>query len=1401
VANKRIQGITIKIGGDTTELGDALKETEKKSQSVRAELKEVGYSLRSNGESAVLWQQKQELLTKAIEESREKVKILEQAQDQIKEKFLNGEIDDGQYRAFQRELENARAKAKHFGSQLEDIENKIKELNGIADKTAESAHNLGNDLQEAGEQARNELVEVDKALKNNKDSVVLWQQKQELLSKAFDISKEKLNMLESAQRDVNKQLENKSITGEQYRAFQRELENARTEVKCFGGQLEEAEKKVEDLNSAADKTSDSAKSLGDELIEIEKSLKNNKDSVVLWKQKQELLSKAIEESQKKVKILEQAQDQIKEKFLKGEIDDGQYRAFQRELENARGESKKLGEQLEEAGKQAENLGDDIHKSGEQAQDSADGGFTVLKGVIADLASDALKAAADAFKELASEGEEALNTIQTRTGATAEEMQQYSQVMSNLYANNFGDDKTDLAESISSVKQQLGELSPEELEKITERALLMRDTFGYDVAESIRTVKMLMDQFEVSADEAYTLIAQGSQKGLDKNGDLLDTLNEYSVHYRSIGYSAEEFFNSLMNGTEAGTFSVDKLGDTVKEFSIRQKEGADETVAAWATLGLVQADNSEFIKATTDCIADQRDKIVELEKKLKYAYVEQSKFNSETDELKKMKMADSIAEWEQELSELQGSLAVNEDSLRSIQNAGSDAKYTAEELMSAFNSGGDEAQEATEDIINALFALEDETLKNQLGVQLFGTMWEDLGKDGVSALMDVSGEADKTASILEDINKVKYDDAQSQFEQLKRKIITDLLEPAAQKFIPKIEDGADWLVKNLPKLLKTGEKLLPVVKGIGGAFAAWKVAQKANEGASAIKKFNESLKHTSDSASASATGIAGISAALVTGAVSFVASVKKAADAKAEEIFKKATEESRNLLEAVKDNCEEMKNLKDAANETASQDKILMDKTEDLWNELQNLVDKNGEVKKGYEDRVEYIKGELTKTTGIEIELIDGQIQKYDELQTTIEETISKQRAQKLSDAYGDEYTKALSQMNNAPKLLVDASEGIKSSLKAIQSGTSFDYDSLEEWIGFLNRNASMYDASFVGLSVEEAMKNTKTLSSLVDYAYMSMDKNGGSPIIADVENLDANLENLINYYKSYNMIKESFTQNQFDVETYEKAEEALANKRYDEAVRLYSEIGDLSKAQLADSQKETEERLKLMRYAVDDALKEYNASVELGCKDAEKTFQESVKSIVSEAKKGGITSGDILKTGIVDKLSEIDGFDTTALRVFIESESMELGDLTGASIVSGVGNALNTLIEPGGAIISAINMARSAALSQALFPSLHGSNDVFVPMFAKGGFLGSGQGIVAEAGPELIEIMNGGARITPLTGNARNTVVSGANGAGGQKNFYSSYTINATIAGKYDVTRLAEDLEMERRRIEAGRGL
>lgn len=1169
-----------------------------------------------------------------------------------------------------------------------------------------------------------------------------------------------------------------------------------------------------ELGQALESVENTSRGLRSELREVNYSLKNNSDSVVLWEQKQELLSKAIEESRKKVKTLEEAQDQIKEKYLSGEIDDGQYRAFQRELENARAEAKRFGSQLEEAenkvnelkgtsdktGESTSNLGDDLQNAGKEAQNSADGGFTVLKGAIADLASDAIKAAVDGFKELASEGEEALNTIQTRTGATAEEMEQYSSVMSNLYANNFGEDKADLAESISSVKQQLGELSPEELEKITERAILMRDTFGYDVAESIRTVKMLMDQFEVSADEAYTLIAQGSQKGLDKNGDLLDTLNEYSVHYKSMGYSAEEFFNSLQNGTAAGTFSVDKLGDAVKEFNIRQKEGADETVAAWTALGLVQADSSESINKMTDRIAEQRDKIGQLEKKLKYAYIEQSNFNSETDELKKMKMADNIAEWEQELSELQGSLAVNENSLRSMQTAGNDAKYTAEELMTAFNSGRDEAKEATEDVINALFALEDETLKNQFGVQLFGTMWEDLGKDGVSALMDVSGEADKTASTLDDINKVKYDDAGNQFEKLKRKMITEILEPAAKNLIPKIEDGTEWLVDNLPDILETGKKLLPVVTGVGTAFTAWKIS-----------------KSVTSFLSGNPFGVFAAGAGLAATAIDYFSD--KVKDGKSE--TEKFIEEQEEYQKKCRESIEEIKNLKEEADKNAAKINLEFGDTESKWRELQELVDQNGVIKQGYEDRVNYIVGELTDATGVEIELVDGQIQKYNELKDTIEKTIDKQRAQRLFEVYSANEAELYTKQAEAQQEYYDT-KGVFDEKKLQYRNKKSDLDAKirEQWE--LKKN----DDEWGNGTFEDYEKFIRSNALAGNFNFT--DNVGIRDAWIDYQNA---INERTAAKKSFNEAVSKYNASTSELDRLMQAENLIAEEEYDKATRLLTAHNDEYKKVVEDKNKTDEER----REAYKESLDKMNSDLDLANSAAEQGYKESAEKQIQTvadafaenvdiALESGVKSADVFDENFKSTFKKLlqNGADVSAINDILKKHGVTWGDATGLSLVeqleltiSGKGPALADVLS--GSVRGAVDAINEdpPVVTVAVKPDLWELNEFIsgfggsfsgsvsslisnLPKFAAGGFLGSGQGIVAEAGPELIEIMNGGAKITPLTGTARNTPVTSGNSG---RVVYINNTINAQISGKYGVRHLAEDLAGEQRRIERNLGL
>ena len=173
---------------------------------------------------------------------------------------------------------------------------------------------------------------------------------------------------------------------------------------------------------------------------------------------------------------------------------------------------------------------------------------------------------------------ATDSFVASTGVATEKTEQYEQVLGNIYKNNYGEDFQDIADSMAQVKTQLGEINDTELQNVTEDALALRDTFGFEVNESVRAAKMLMDQFGISSSEAYNLIAQGAQQGLDKNGDLLDSINEYSVHFKQNGLDAEEMFNVFKAGADSGAFSIDKIGDAIKEMGIRMKDGsADEAL--------------------------------------------------------------------------------------------------------------------------------------------------------------------------------------------------------------------------------------------------------------------------------------------------------------------------------------------------------------------------------------------------------------------------------------------------------------------------------------------------------------------------------------------------------------------------------------------------------------------------------------------------------------------------------------------------------------------------------------------------------------------------------------------------------------------------------------------------------
>ena len=124
----RIKGITIAIDGDTKGLDKALKSVTEESVNVSRELKDVNKLLKLNPSNVELVSQKQQLLSKAVEVTSDKLGALKKAQQQVDEQFKNGDIGEEQYRDFQREIVATEGSLKGYKNQLSNLSGEQKSL-------------------------------------------------------------------------------------------------------------------------------------------------------------------------------------------------------------------------------------------------------------------------------------------------------------------------------------------------------------------------------------------------------------------------------------------------------------------------------------------------------------------------------------------------------------------------------------------------------------------------------------------------------------------------------------------------------------------------------------------------------------------------------------------------------------------------------------------------------------------------------------------------------------------------------------------------------------------------------------------------------------------------------------------------------------------------------------------------------------------------------------------------------------------------------------------------------------------------------------------------------------------------------------------------------------------------
>lgn len=1113
---------------------------------------------------------------------------------------------------------------------------------------------------------------------------------------------------------------------------------ASKKIKGITIQYEGDTTKLETALSSVEKKGRNARA---EMSEVNRALKEAPDSAVLWQQKQELLNKTLESSKEKLKLLEDAQEQVTRQFEKGDIGEEQYRAFERELERARADTEKLGEQVTDTekhinklGGEAEKTSGDLDKMGNTAESSSEG-FTVLKGAVAQLAADGFEKLMTSAKEAWEEIDEGYDTIIKKTGATDAQLEEMQRTADKVF--------TSMSVEMSDTGAAVGEINTrfaatgDELESLTAYFLKYAEVNDTQVAGSVRNVAGIMKAF---------------QEDTKNTGRVLDTLTD-------VGQRTGKDLSSLESELLSNSATFKELGLDIRQSAelLGQFEANGiDTSTALAGLKKAQQEATAEGKTMTDALGDTMERI-----------------KGAKDETEALQIATDL-----------------------------------------FGKKG--AAPMTQAIREQRFSLDDLTA-------------------GYTDMRNVVNDTYEATQDAPDKAKVALNNLKLELAQLGEAVL-----PKVEKFVSK---GVD----DLPKIIKFGEEMLPLIKGVGAAYASWKIASTALKGAEAVKGLATAM-NTAEGATKllNTTMLANPAVAVTAAIVGLTVAIGALVVAQKEEtdISAEVAEQFRAEQEAADAAREEIKKMKDDFNDRARDIENESKRTEDLWKELDSLADASGKVKEADKKRAEYILGELNSALGTEYTMTGNQIENYKTLASEIDKVIEKKKAQALVDQYmamnsammrqnaeaqanyekyDSQYSAARAEMSTAEqqyRALAGDDISAEDYLRQYKASRAFGKSNDEAWgsdevaaaaQAYLNAKQATIEAGDLRQDAMQAFNST------IDYMHRLDDaeKAFAEERYDDVKDIlytekNANKEILEDTKSSLDERKEAYKASlekiYSDIELYSK------NWRQKEANAIMQEMGEVvNSARLAglDANEAFDETFREnVQKMLDDGfdITELAKWAKEAGLDVGDVFQEDYTKIVqdqldkgyniSELLLWGIASGEDVGGLFTDEFTkkyqaQLDsGFDIQALLQWAIEKGYELGDVFGYNFKSRYQEYLEDLYWASDPINK---------------HSINSPGDVEVAMREKwftnnatGTFMNIGQqGIVAEAGPELLQVMNGGVKVTPLNRTATNTPV----GAGGDtiiNNYYNS--VQATVGSRYDVYKMAEDLDTAERRVKQGRG-
>lgn len=298
----------------------------------------------------------------------------------------------------------------------------------------------------------------------------------------------------------------------------------------------------------------------------------------------------------------------------------------------------------------------------------------------------------------------------------------------------------------------------------------------DVADAVATVSQ---QMKGLSDGELQSVTEGAFALRDVfQYDVAESVRAANALVNNFGISGDDAMNLIAAGAQNGLDFSGELLDTISEYSVQ-----------FAKVGIDADQMIQIMQAGADSGAWNLDKVGDAIKEMSIRVVDGS---------------DTTA--------------------AGFQAIGMDADIMAQK----FAAGGETAQQAFQETIQALAGMEDPVQQNIAGVNLFGTMWEDLGPEVVAQLASITDEAYAAGDELQKMQEVKYDNLGDALKGLGRQLEVELLPLANEltSFLTDIFQEIDLsgLGEGLMGLISTvtttlGPAVQPLLDLFGSLFSA------------------------------------------------------------------------------------------------------------------------------------------------------------------------------------------------------------------------------------------------------------------------------------------------------------------------------------------------------------------------------------------------------------------------------------------------------------------------------------------------------------------------------------------------------------------------------------------------------